>query len=166
MRVPCVMRWPGKIPAGTTCSELCTTMDFLPTFARLAGTEPPADRILDGHDIWPLMSGQPAARSPYEAFYYYHLGQLQAVRSGRWKLYLPLVNALGGGSKKSPARLYDLVADLGEATNLADKHPDVVEHLARLGERAREDLGDINRPGRNQRPAGMVSDPTPRLLEQ
>ena len=169
MRVPCVMRWPGKIPAGTMSSEVCTTMDLLPTFAHLAGAEPPQDRILDGHDIWPLMSGQPGARSPYEAFYYYYLEQLQAVRSGRWKLYLPLANkwrTFRGDTQESPARLYDLVADLGETTNLVDKHPDVVERLIGLTEKAREDLGDIGRPGRNQRPAGIVSDPTPRVLER
>jgi arylsulfatase A-like enzyme len=89
-RVPCIMRWPVRIPAGTICGELCTTMDLLPTFARLAGTEPPKDRVIDGYDIWPLMVGDIEAESPYEAFYYYYVGQLQAVRSDRWKLHLPL----------------------------------------------------------------------------
>jgi len=168
MRVPCVTRWPGKIPAGTTCSELCTTMDLLPTFARLAGTEPPQDRMLDGHDIWPLMSGQPGAMSPYEAFYYYYLEQLQAVRSGKWKLYLPLTNKwrnFRGDAQQSPARLYDLVADLGETTNLADRHPDVVDRLMGLAEKARKDLGDLGLSGKNQRPAATVQNPTPRVLE-
>ena len=166
MRVPCVVRWPGRVPAGTSSSELCTTMDLLPTFARLAGADVPDDRILDGHDIWPLLSGQPGAKSPYEAFYYYYLEQLQAVRSGRWKLYLPLENkwrSFRGDTEKSPAALYDLVADLGETKNLVDQRPDVVRRLTALAEKAREDLGDLNRPGKNQRPAGFVENPTPRV---
>jgi len=91
MRVPCLARWPGKILAGRTCRELCTSMDFLPTFARLAGAQVPADRTIDGHDIRPLLFGQEGAKSPYEAFYYYCMEQLQAVRSGsgncawRWR---------------------------------------------------------------------------------
>lgn len=157
-RVPCIMRWPGVIPASKTCSQLCTMMDLLPTFARLAGAEVPTDRIIDGHDIRPLITGEHGARSPYEAFYYYHVHQLQAVRSGRWKLYLPLVGR--------PARLYDLEGDIGETTNLVARRGDVVTRLLTLAERAREDLGDVDRPGKNQRPAGFVADPTPSQLRQ
>lgn len=166
-RVPCIMRWPGRIPAGKTCSELCTMMDLLPTFARLAGTHPPKDRIIDGHDIRPLMAGSANAASPYEAFYYYYVEQLQAIRSGKWKLYLPLKHKwinFRGDTKASPAGLYDLEADISETTNLAAKYPDVVRRLLALAERAREDLGDLGRPGLNQRPAGRVANPTPRIL--
>ncbi|MBN2312854.1 MAG: sulfatase [Sedimentisphaerales bacterium] len=165
-RVPCIMRWPGRIQAGATCRELCTMMDLLPTFARLAGTHPPKDRIIDGHDVGPLMAGKTGATSPYEAFYYYYMEQLQAVRSGQWKLYLPLeakwIN-FRGDSKPFPAELYDLKADISESTNLATKHPDVVKRLLALAEKARKDLGDVGRPGANQRPAGYVNDPTPRI---
>jgi arylsulfatase A len=166
-RVPCIMRWPGRIPAGTTCSELCTMMDLLPTFARLAGTQPPKDRIIDGHDIWPLLAGKAGAESPYKAFYYYYMGQLQAVRSGKWKLYLPLKDKwinFRGDAKACPVELYDLKADISETTNLAAQYPDIVKRLLALAEKAREDLGDVGRPGSNQRPAGHVSDPTPRVL--
>ncbi len=167
-RVPCVVWWPGRIPAGASCDEVCSTMDLLPTFARLAGTQPPGDRILDGHDIWPLLSGRPGARSPYEAFYYYYLEQLQAVRSGPWKLYLPLEakwKNFRGDTEASPAALYDLDHDLQETTNLADRHPEVVRRLVQLAERARDDLGDVGRPGKNQRPAGWVEKPKPQLLK-
>jgi arylsulfatase A-like enzyme len=167
-RVPCVMRWPGQIPAGSTCRELSTMMDLLPTFARLAGAEPPKDRILDGHDIWPLMSGAPGAKSPYEAFFYYYLQQLQAVRSSKWKLYLPLENkwrSFRGDTEPAPARLYDLVADLGETNNLVAEHPDVVRRLTTLADQARADLGDLNRPGKNQRPAAFVKKATARVME-
>ena len=156
------MRWPGRIPAGKTCAELCTMMDLLPTLARLAGAEVPNDRIIDGHDIRPLMAGEPGARSRYKAFYYYHIEQLQAVRSGRWKLYLPLA----GEKRTSSVRLYDLEADLGETTNLAGKHRAVATRLLALAEEAREDIGDVGRPGRNQRPAGFVAEPAPRKLRR
>jgi len=169
MRVPCIMRWPQKIPAGRTCRELCTTMDFLPTFAKLAGASVSRDRIIDGRDIWPLASGQPGARSPYEAFYYYHMDQLQAVRSGKWKLYLPLTEKVQQGRGKPAAQaaaLYDLEADMAEEHNLVDRQPEVVKRLTAFAEKAREDLGDHNHPGRNQRAAGLEPNPTPRVLEK
>ena len=168
MRVPCVVRWPGKIPVGKTCDELCTTMDLLPTFARLAGTAPPKDRTIDGKDIWPLLSGEPGATSPHGAFFFYYMAQLQAVRSGRWKLYLPLAKkwtSFGGRARNAPAELYDLDADISETRNLAAEHPEVVARLTAHAEQAREELGDIGRKGKGQRPAGLVERPTPRVRE-
>lgn len=167
MRIPCVVRWPGRIPAGKTCDELASTMDLLPTFAKLAGTKPPGDRIIDGKDIWPLFSGQAGAKTPHQAFYYYHRDQFHAVRSGKWKLFLPLAakqTNLRGDTKKSPAVLYNLETDLGETTNVASEHPNVVQRLTALAERARDDLGDGKRPGKNQRPAGFVGNPKPQVL--
>jgi len=167
MRMPCIARWPGKIPKGATCDELCTSMDLLPTFARLAGTREPAERVIDGRDIWPLLSGRQGATSPHEAFFYYYLPQLQAVRSGKWKLYLPLEakwTSFRGRTRKAAAELYDLKADLGETTNLAARRPDVVKRLLALADKAREDLGDVGRKGKGQRPAGWFGKPTPRLL--
>jgi len=133
MREPCVMRWPGRIPAGKTCNELTCTMDLLPTFARLAGTKPPSDRIIDGKDIRPLMAGKQGAKSPHEAFYYYRVDQLQAVRSGKWKLHLPYKIKKRNQAKATsiPLKLYDLEADIGETTNVADDHPAVVNRLRR-----------------------------------
>ena len=167
MREPCVVRWPGKIPAGKTCDQMASTMDLLPTFARLAGTKPPTDRIIDGRDIWPLMAGKKGAKSPHEAFYYYQMDQLQAVRSGRWKLHLPLKvkkRNWGKGIPNSPLQLYDLEADIAETKNVADGYPDVVKRLLALAEKARDDLGDVNRKGKHQRPAGWVENPKPLLL--
>ncbi len=169
MRVPCVMRFPGKIPAGKVCREVCSTMDFLPTMARLSGAETPKDRKIDGKDIWPLMSGTPGATSPHEAFYYYMKDQLQCVRSGKWKLHLPLeftVNSCWeepGG--KTPLQLYDLERDIHEDHNVADMHPDVVSRLLALAEKMRNDIGDTGMPGQNQRPAGRVKEPKPQLLK-
>lgn len=167
-REPCVIWWPGNVPTGKTCDELTCTMDLLPTFARLAGTKPPGDRIIDGKDIWPLMSGQKGAKSPHEVFYYYQVNQLQAVRSGKWKLHLPLKQKRKNWGKPTldvPLQLYDLQADIGETNNVADQHPDVVKRLLALAEKAREDLGDIGREGKGQRPAGWVENPQPLLLE-
>ncbi|MCL4206579.1 MAG: sulfatase [Pirellulaceae bacterium] len=168
-RIPCIVRWPGKIPAGTVSDELCTTMDLLPTLAHLAGTRPPSDRVIDGHDIRPLLFGGPEAKSPYEAFYYYYMDQLQAVRSGHWKLYLPLESKWQNfrrDGKPAAAELYDLKDDLQETKNLAEAKPEVVERLLAFAERARADLGDANRPGTGQREPGWVDDPKPRLLSQ
>ena len=168
MRVPCIVRWPGQIPAGAKCDEIVSTMDFLPTFARLAGAPLPQDRIIDGRDVWPLLSGQPDARSPHAAFYYYYTDQLQAVRSGRWKLHLPLDakrTGLAGGTAPAQAELYDLDADIGETHNVVALHADVVQRLTALAEAARDDLGDgANagqapapcRPGRQSRAASLL----------
>jgi arylsulfatase A len=165
MREPCIMRWPGHIPAGQTCDEIASTIDLLPTFALLTGTTAPQDRIIDGKDIRPLMFGEAGAESPYEAFYYYKKDQLQAVRAGKWKLHLPLENWLiSVGSyetKPSAGALYDLDADIGEAHDVMAEHPDVVARLTALANKARADLGDWHVEGSGQRPAGMVTNPKP-----
>ena len=170
-RVPCVMRWPGQIPAGTTCDELCATFDLLPTVAQLIGEKVPTQRIIDGKDIWPLMSGVEGAQSPHESFYCYYDGQLQAVRDRQWKLHLPheyrtLAGKPGGkdgypvqySQAKIGAELFDLKADVGETTDVAKEHPDVVERLMTVAEAARDDLGDTltDRKGKNVRPAGKA----------
>jgi len=163
MREPCVMRWPGKIPAGTKCDELASTLDLLPTLARLAGTKAPDDRIIDGKDIWPLMAGERGAKSPHEAFYYYRMDQLQAVRSGKWKLHLPYEIKRKDKVTRAQLKLYDLDGDIGEKTNVAEQNQDVVKRLLALAEKARKDLGDGDRDG-NQRPAGLVVTPKPMTM--
>jgi arylsulfatase A-like enzyme len=164
MRVPCVMRWPGMIPAGVDCSEVATTMDFMPTFARMGGTTEPQDRVIDGQDIMPLISGEEGAESPCEAFFYYHMEQFHAVRSGKWKLFVPREdrkNFHSDGGPTGEGLLFDLESDPGETTNLYDRHPDVVERLTALAEDARDDLGDTDREATGRRPAGWVDDPQP-----
>lgn len=164
MRVPCIAYWPGKVPAGTTCAEVATTMDLLPTLAGLAGARLAPERPIDGHDIWPLLAGTPDARSPYKAFYYYYMDQLQAVRAGRWKLFLrsPALRVnLQNATRPAVPRLYDLQNDVAEAHNIAAEHPDIVAQLRQLAEQARVELGDGPRRGRGQRAAGHVSKPRP-----
>ncbi len=88
MRVPLIARWPGVVPAGRVCSEVASAIDFLPTLAGLAGAEVPTDRTLDGKDLAPLLTGEEGAASPHEQFFYYQCDDLEAVRSGKWKLHV------------------------------------------------------------------------------
>src|SRR5688572_5093628 len=76
-RVPCVMRFPGQISAGTECADLCATIDLLPTVARLLDVELLAERKIDGRDIWPLMTGEPGAKTPHDYFYCYYDHELR-----------------------------------------------------------------------------------------
>jgi arylsulfatase A len=143
MREPTIAWWPGRIPAGTETDAVTGMMDILPTFVRLAGGSPPADRKLDGGDIWPLLAGKPGAVSPHETFYYFRGLKLEAVRNGPWKLRL---------QKKE---LYNLKNDIGESKNVAGEHPDVVKKLQGLAEKMDADLGrDGIGPG--CRPLGRV----------
>lgn len=163
-RVPFIARWPGRIPRGKVCRELATMMDILPTFAALAGLEPPRDRAIDGKDITMLLERPETSRTRYGVFYYYFMGQLQAVRSGRWKLHLPLKAKRHGWHRptyEEKGMLIDLEADVGETANLMAENPDVVARLTALAEEAREDLGDEGRDGKNQRPAGWVDGAQP-----
>ena len=170
LRVPCIMRAPGRIPAGIVCDEIASTMDMLPTLAKLAGGKTPTDRVIDGHDISALMHGERGAASPAEAFFYYQHTHLQAVRSGKWKLHLPRpanppwtpnwarhIDAEDVFDIEEPM-LFDLDSDIGESHDVAVEHQEVVGRLLEFAERARSDIGDYNRVGRNAR----FFDPQPR----
>jgi len=168
MRMPFIVRWPGHIHAGTVSTELITHMDVLPTLAALAGGTKPADRIIDGHDIRPLLFGEAGARSPYDAFFYYYVNQLQAVRSGPWKLYLAdekRLTQFGAKTAATPGRLYHLLEDPAEQNDQFAQHPDIVKRLLAHVEAARADLGDVDHAGKGVRPVGKVEHPTPRLLK-
>ena len=154
VREPFAARWPGQVPAGSTCREPAMTIDLLPTLAALAGAEVPTDRVIDGLDIRPLLLGKPGAEGPHEAFAFFWSRELQAVRSGRWKLHFPheyrsLKGEPGSGGRPGPyierrigLSLFDLVADPGETTDVAAEHPDVVARLKALADTIRADLGD------------------------
>lgn len=174
VRVPFIARWPGKIPKASECKEPAMTIDILPTVAKLVGAELPQHKI-DGLDVWPLLSGNPKAKNPHEAYYfYYENNQLQSVMSGQWKLQLPhsyrTLAGQPGGRDGTPApyqqrklespELYDLTADIGETTNLAGQHPEIVTRLEALAEQAREELGDslTKRTGKGVREPGRIAD--------
>ncbi len=170
-RVPTLFWWPGKIPAGTHCDELASTIDILPTVAKLLDTQLPQHKI-DGHDIRPLMFGEAGAKSPHESFYcYYKGGELQAVRDRRWKLHAPhsyrTLNGRPGGTDGKPvnyqqqkigAELFDLKNDVGETTDVSAQHPKIVNRLMTALEKGRADLGDTltGARGAGIRPAGKV----------
>jgi arylsulfatase A len=168
VRVPFIARWPKRLPAGRVIHNPAMTIDLLPTVARLIGAKLPADRIIDGRDLWALLSGVKNAPDPHDALYFYWGQELQAVRSGRWKLHLPHDYDIhtpgngGGRGKVSRQRielsLFNLETDIGETTNVADQYPDVVKRLMKYVERARTDLGDslTGREGKNLRPAGKL----------
>ncbi len=180
VRVPCLMRWPGKIPAGRVCSEPLMTIDLFPTIAKRVGASLPIHPI-DGRDAWPVISGRPGAKSPQEAYFFYYLqGELQAMRSGRWKLHFPhtalVMNGRPGGvdGKAVPheklevgLELYDLDSDPGERRNVADRFPKVVARLQKLAEGARDELGDTHekRVGTGIRPPAMAPAPEPPVLK-
>lgn len=155
-RVPCLMRWPGKIPAGQTTRELTLSMDFYPTLAALGGATVPQDRIIDGKDIRPLMFGESNAKSAHDAFFYYKQNSIEAVRSGPYKLHIRK-------DKQDIQELYNLETDIGETTNVYDQHPDVVQTLQTKIDACRKDIGDdaAGITGQNIRPAGRVENPVP-----
>lgn len=173
VRVPCIARWPARFPSDSTCKEPAMTIDLLPTLARLIDAPLPPLPI-DGKDIGPLLLGKPGATSPQEVyFFYYNTNELQALRSGRWKLILPHTyrtmqgQAPGRDGKPGQYRqvkvdvsLYDLVADESETTDVSAQHPDVVKQLLALAERAREDMGDAltQRKGKGTREAGKLKE--------
>jgi arylsulfatase A-like enzyme len=155
-RVPCILRWKGVIPPGTTSSELVTGMDFFPTLASLCHLPIPTDRIIDGRDITALLTQEPGARSPHQAFFYYRINDLEAVRSGNWKLHIRK-------DGRDVCWLFDLASDAAEKNDVSGAHPGQVAHLKSLLDEARADLGDAvtGTPGRNCRPGGRVPHPVP-----
>jgi arylsulfatase A-like enzyme len=165
-----VMWWPGTIPAGTKCHEPAMTIDILPTVAELASVKLPEHKI-DGKSILPLIKGEPDAKSPHKAYYFYYGKQLQAVRMGKWKLHFPhgyrTLAGREGGTGGKPVRysqakidltLFDLENDIGETTDVAAKHPEVVRKIKALADAMRKDLGDsgTKTQGAGIRPPGRL----------
>ena len=165
MRVPAITRWPGHIPNGSTSDEVCSLMDLLPTFVKLAGATLP-DRKIDGKNIWPLWN-QPDAKTPHKFFYYYHTQYLEAVRDVRWKLVLPHAQnrTLRRGVKHiDEPQLFDMKTDAAEMHDVAADHLDIVKRLLAAATTARKELGDGNRKGDNVRSMGRTRQtPTPRV---
>jgi arylsulfatase len=164
-RVPCLIRWTGKIKAGSLSSELLTNMDLLPTVVSAANASLPKKRI-DGLNFLPLLSGDTAC-SPREVFYvYYDQNSLKLVRYKNWELVLPhrsqsyIRNAQGKDGFPGnvpvvdvPMALYNLSHDPGTVYDVQHYYPDVVKKIMSFVEEAREDLGDdlSNMKGKNTR---------------
>jgi arylsulfatase A-like enzyme len=172
-RVPCIMRWPGVIPANSLCDQLSATLDILPTFAGIAGASLP-DRKIDGVNILSLLKRERGENPRDHMVFYYPQGgdydQLQAVYDGRWKLHLPHPyrsylgvepgrDGFAGpySEAETGLALFDLKEDIGESRDVKDQHPEIVARLLALAEAAREELGDKDRPGKGARAPGRVS---------
>ena len=139
MRVPCIMSWKGKIPSGTVCDEIGATIDLLPTFADLAGAKIPDDRIIDGKNIWPIISGKKGARSPHDIYYYYKGNRLESARQGKWKIRR-------SGKKSQSVELYDLDNDIAESKNLSQKNPELIQTILKKMDKFDKDLKFSQRP--------------------
>jgi arylsulfatase A-like enzyme len=129
VREPCLMRWPGRIPAGTTCDRIAGNIDVLPTLAKVIGAEAPKDRVIDGRDLSPLLA-DPSAPPVRDTHLYVTAAQkLEAIRQGKWKLFLLEPAKRKGETSRQTGALYDLSTDLAELTDVSAKHPEVVATL-------------------------------------
>lgn len=171
-RVPCLMRWPGVIPAGRVNNQLLTTLDLLPTIAKFCGARLPK-RTIDGLDAGLLLKGETDKSPRTEFYYYYRANSLEAVRRGNFKLVFAHPGrrdegfVLGKDGNKGEntesyaieSGLYDLSHDPGERYDLSDQYPAVKANLEALAEKARADLGDElqKREGTNVREGGQHS---------
>lgn len=163
VREPTIVWWPGKVAAGSKCDAVAGTIDLLPTFVNLAGSKVPDQPVIDGCDISGLILGKTDV-SPREAHYYFNGYTLKAVRQGPWKLaFAPQAEKSGkkpdGGVNTSELRLYNLDEEIGEQTNVAESHPEVVKRLQELAQKMNASIGNTNHPDR--RPAGHVENPKP-----
>ena len=154
-RVPGIVRWPARIKPGRVTSEVLLSMDLYPTLAACCGAEIPGDRTIDGRDVRAVWF-EDTGSSPHEAFFYYWMNDLEAVRVGPWKLHLAKRGV-------EMLELYNLVDDVSETTNLAEARPDVVAELQTHIDRARASLGDarLSLVGSDVRPIGRVDNPKP-----
>ena len=152
-RVPGIFWMPGTLPAGKLQTEMASTMDILPTFASLIGANQP-EKEIDGHNILPLLKCEEGAKTPWKWMYYFWPAELQAVRSGDWKLHVPHNHRhqnqpsgqngkpAGESTERIELSLFNLKYDPGETTNLASQHPEEVERLQRMLAVGRGELGD------------------------
>lgn len=171
-RVPCLIRWPDVVPAGRVCNKLLTTLDILPTVARICGARLPRQPI-DGIDWMTLLKGDESVTPRDRFYYYYRKNSLEAVREGDWKLifphpgrtyegFLPGQQGQPGPSTEThefAGALYNLQRDPGERYDVREQYPAIVAKLEKLAEEARTDLGDDlqKRSGTHVREPGRLS---------
>jgi len=161
-RVPCIMRWPGKIADGTTCDGIASSIDLFATLAEIAGAPLPADTTLDSISlVETLFEGKATKR---DVFAYYRGPNLEAVRKGDWKLHFCKIGwAPGGPDNTVSPELYNLRDDVGEANNVYNRHPAIVAEIEVAAEQFRRVLGDrrLDRIGTEIREVGLCRNPTP-----
>ncbi len=172
-RVPCLVEWPGVVPAGVVCNNLASGLDMLPTIAEATGASLPVKKI-DGVSLLKNWKGDFSVK-PRETFlFYYRKNNLEAIRHGDWKLvfthpgrthegFSPGKDGQPGGVTENYIHkrgLYDLRRDPGERYNVEFDFPEVAEKLMRIADEARDDLGDdlTGNPGKNRRQIGTVAE--------
>jgi arylsulfatase A len=162
VRVPTLAWWPGKIAPKSSVDAIAGTIDLLPTAISVAGGSVPPQPVIDGRDLSPILFGK-STESPRGVHYYFSGYKLQAVRKGPWKLAIEPQNETMGRPVAADAntekpRLYHLDREIGEKTNLADAHPEIVRELSTLGEAIMAEIGGSKPAAR--RPAGKVEKPS------
>ena len=163
LRVPFIIRAPGRVPADTSNDLVTATIDLLPSIAKIAGAEVPTDRVLDGIDISEVFHG--TQKELDRPFYFYQHQALRAVRQGAWKLHLPHSDLDKTKEGKiwqnhvpekdrdylTELKLYNLDKDIAESNNVAKDHPEVVEKLMKQLDFAKKDIGYHGIFGENSR---------------
>ena len=172
-RIPCVMYWKGKIEPGSTCNNLTSNIDLLPTLAEISGAPLPKRKI-DGVSLLPLIRGEKDA-NPRESFvYYFNKNDLEAVTDGMFKLVFPhryvTYGAYVPGNDGQPgkltnvdlqkAELYDLRRDPGERYDVLSQYPEEATKLMKIADKMREELGDnlTRQKGKECREPGLTKD--------
>tara|TARA_R110002049_G_scaffold137472_1_gene297491 strand:- start:1057 stop:2541 length:1485 start_codon:yes stop_codon:yes gene_type:complete len=176
VRVPCILRWPGQIPANRVIDEPITIMDMLPTFVSLAGGSAPRDRIIDGKDVWPVITGAEGTKSPHDAIYYLRGNSVAGIRSGDWKFLIVDAKEMAShaegelseeeknlsprqlkklmkeqaktakGDKGEVEMLFNLRDDLGEKKDLSKEHPEISARLKKQLDTFRAEFRQSKRP--------------------
>ncbi|NNJ24726.1 sulfatase family protein [Alienimonas chondri] len=153
VRVPCVVRWPAVVPAGSVKDEIAGAIDLLPTLCEVAGVGVPEDRVIDGRSLLPYLRGEELDQPIHETF----VVPGAAIRHGRWKLLTKRQKPGGSGGTAGPAKglnartaeagsLFDLRVDPGETTNLAAERPDKVAELSDMMASFMNELNARSRP--------------------
>lgn len=174
-RVPCIMKWKGRIVPGSICNRLCSSIDFLPTLAAISGIEL-SEKKIDGIDMCGAIFSAGEKKIRDEFYFYYNKNSLIAVTDGRFKLVFPHkhisyegytslgVDGIPGNFHKqkefNETQLFDLSTDPGERYNVIDSYPEELDNLYKIADKARNDLGDelMGIEGTNIRPIGILSD--------
>jgi len=163
VREPTIAWWPGRIEAGSSCDAMMSEIDVLPTLVGLSGGKVPADRKIDGMDVWPLLSGR-SKESPHDALCYFSFNNLDGVRSGPWKLLIAKQPGMTDTEASAKQLLFNLESDIGESLDVAARNPDVVKRLLALIGRMDKDLGKEGK-GLGVRPCGLVKKPKPLVMK-
>jgi len=175
IRVPCIAWWPGKIKPGTTCNSPASVIDFYETFSTLANIKVDNNVKRDGIDISQYFFNPEKEAQP-RPFFYWHVGYLQAVRYGNWKVNLlgefaekdqqnMLKSSYGNVESLDHIELYNLNNDPGELIDVSDEHPEIVEQLLAIAEKEKFALGEWTNKGPEVRKTIYIENPKP-LISQ